>query len=150
MTSLSIARFFADDHERLNALFQEFQSKKESDPGGALKVLEAFRSGLEQHMAWEEAILFGAYDERVPSAEEESPTRQLNMEHQQIRRALEVLLTCVRNGEEDTAEPEARFTRLLASHNRDEEAGFYVELDRRLTDAERADIQRQMKEFTFE
>ena len=146
----SLARFYADDHDRLDALFREFQSKKQSDPGGALRVLETFTSGLEQHMAWEEAILFGAYDEHFPSAEGESPTQELNVAHQQIRRALEDLLVRVRNGEADTTEFESRFTRLLASHNRDEEAGIYLEMDRRLTDAERDDIRRQMKEFTFE
>ena len=150
MTSPSLARFFTDDHERLDSLFREFQSKKQSDPGGALDILEAFKSGLEQHMAWEEAILFGAYDERVSSPEGESPTRQLNVEHQQIRRQLEDLLARVRHGEADTADSEARLTRLLASHNREEEAGIYLEVDRLLTDAERDDIRRQMKEFTFE
>ena len=57
MATLTISRFYSGDHNRLDGLFEQYLKLKEKEPDQAIKVLEEFKSGLEQHMAWEEAIL---------------------------------------------------------------------------------------------
>lgn len=118
------------------------------EPEGAINVLEQFKFGLEQHMAWEEAILFSEYDVRIPSADEESPTVDLTFEHQQLRDYLEIVLRKMRENKQDLEleKDEARFVELLAAHNFAEETGLYVNLDEKLSDQDRADIRQRMKD----
>ena len=148
MSAPTIFQFYADDHNRLDALFGRYLKLKEKEPGEAIRVLEQFKFGLEQHMAWEEAILFSEYDVRVPSADEESPTVDLTFEHQQLRDYLEVVLRKMRGRSNDPEleKDEARFCELLAAHNFAEETGLYVKLDERLSDPERAEIHKRMKD----
>ena len=53
MKTKTLAKFYADDHHRLDGLFATFQDLKGKDPKRAKESFQAFRSGLEQHMAWE-------------------------------------------------------------------------------------------------
>jgi hemerythrin superfamily protein len=142
----SISKFYADDHTRLDVLFEQFLNLKDKDPEQAKKVLEQFKSGLEQHMAWEEAILFSEFDSKSATEGEESPTVDLRFEHEELRGYLEVLQKKLRENNFDTGHDEARLGELLAAHNFAEETGIYVKLDELLSDKERADIFQQMKD----
>jgi hemerythrin-like domain-containing protein len=144
----TISQFYSDDHNRLDDLFEQYVKLKENEPDQAIKVLEKFKFGLEQHMAWEEAILFSEYDVRIPSADEESPTVDLTFEHQQLRDHLEIVLRKMREKDRglELEKDEARFTELLAAHNFAEETGLYRKLDEVLTDSTRAEIHQRMKD----
>lgn len=146
MGDQTITQFYSEDHARLDSLFELFLALKEKEPEKATKALEEFKSGLEQHMAWEEAILFSEYDSRIPSADEESPTVDLTFEHQQIRDYLEIVLRKMRAKDLDTGKDEARLAETLAAHNWAEETGLYVKLDELLTDQDRLAIHQRMKD----
>ncbi len=138
MSDATITTFYSQDHEQLDRLFERFQALKATAPDEALETLRKFRHGLEQHMAWEEAILFSNYDQKQRA--EDGLTAQLLLEHGQIRDRLEAIEAKLRNGDTYTNEEEERFSKILASHNRTEENEFYVKLDRFLTDDERMEI----------
>jgi hemerythrin-like domain-containing protein len=144
----TIAQFYSDDHNRLDGLFEQYLKLKEKDPPASIKVLERFKVGLEQHMAWEEAILFSEYDARIPSADEESPTVDLTFEHQQLRDCLEIVVRKMREKDLglELEKDEARFVELLAAHNFAEETGLYVKLDEVLTNQDRSEIQKRMQD----
>lgn len=148
MSTPTIYGFYSDDHNRLDGLFQHYLALKEKEHDKAITVLEEFKFGLEQHMAWEEAILFSEYDVRIPSADEESPTVDLTFEHQQLRDYLEIVLRKMRENKMDLEleKDEARFAELLAAHNFAEETGLYVKLDEKLCDQDRAEICQRMKD----
>lgn len=148
MSTQTICEFYSEDHDRLDGLFEQYLKLKVKEPEEAIKVLEQFKFGLEQHMAWEEAILFSEYDVRIPSADEESPTVDLTFEHQQLRDYLEIVLRKMREKDQglELEKDEARFAELLAAHNFAEEAGLYVRLDEKLSDQDRTDIRQRMKD----
>ena len=148
MSTQTICEFYSEDHDRLDGLFEQYLKLKVKEPEEAIKVLEQFKFGLEQHMAWEEAILFSEYDVRIPSADEESPTVDLTFEHQQLRDYLDIVLRKMREKDQglELEKDEARFAELLAAHNFAEEAGLYVRLDEKLSDQDRTDIRQRMKD----
>jgi hemerythrin-like domain-containing protein len=142
----SVSKFYAEDHSRLDGLFEQFLNLKEKNPEQAKQILEQFKSGLEQHMAWEEAILFSEFDAKSAFGDEESPTVDLRFEHEELRGYLEALQKKLRENNFDTGHDEARLAELLAGHNFVEESGIYLKLDELLSDKERADIFQQMKD----
>lgn len=144
MAETSLARFYTDDHDRLDGLLADFARLKSSDRERATSAFSAFKSGLEQHMAWEEAILFPEYDMKA-GMPEESPTEELVDEHQEIRRHVEAIERMFRDGSGDTAAEESRLAKLLSAHNRTEEQELYPASDRLLDDAERAAVFEAMK-----
>lgn len=148
MSVPTVFKFYSDDHNRLDGLFEQYLKLKEKQPEEAIGVLEQFKFGLEQHMAWEEAILFSEYDVRIPSVEGESPTIDLTFEHQQLRDYLEIVLRKMREGDLglELEKDEARFAEQLAAHNFAEETGLYVKLDQVLPDSTRAEIYQRMKD----
>lgn len=148
MNTPTIYGFYSEDHNRLDELFELYLKLKEKEREKAMEVLEQFKSGLEQHMAWEEAILFSEYDARIPSADQESPTVDLTFEHQQLRDGLEIVMRKMREKDLglELEKDEARFAELLAAHNFAEETGLYVKLDEALTDQDRSEIQKRMKD----
>lgn len=148
MSTPTINKFYSDDHNRLDGLFEQYLKLKEKQPEEAIGVLEQFKFDLEQHMAWEEAILFSEYDVRIPSADEESPTVDLTFEHQQLRDCLEIVLRKMREKDRglELEKEEARFAELLAAHNFAEETGLYLRLDEVLPESTRAEIYQRMKD----
>lgn len=151
MTAPTIYEFYSDDHRRLDGVFERYLELKEKEPEEAIKALEEFKAGLEQHMAWEEAILFSEYDVRVPAADEESPTVDLTFEHQQLRDYLEIVLRKMKEKERgpELEKDEARFAALLAAHNFAEETGLYAKLDETLSDRDRFEIRKRMSDAAF-
>lgn len=148
MSAPTVFKFYTDDHHRLDGLFEQYLKLKENQPVEAIKVLEEFKFGLEQHMAWEEAILFSEYDVRIRNVEGESPTIDLTFEHQQLRDYLEIVLRKMKGKDLglELEKDESRFAELLAAHNFAEETGLYVKLDEVLPDSNRAEIYQRMKD----
>lgn len=137
MGSDALTRYYTDDHRRLDDLFALYESLAGKQPPVAAKVFREFKAGLERHMAWEETILFPAYDARV-RAEGESPTVNLRFEHGQIRDLMAAI-----EQEGGTQAPNAKEERLfavLAAHNLVEEEDFYIQLDGALSDKDREQV----------
>ena len=144
MSSETITQFYSDDHDRLDGLFETFRKLRTTEPDKAKNAFVEFKAGLEQHMAWEEAILFSEFDVRTPSEVGESETTDLLNQHEQIREHLEAVLRKIRENDPDVVKETDRLATLLRDHNVEEENGLYPRLDKLLTDEERADIHRQM------
>ena len=109
--------FYTHDHERLDQLFERFQQLKGKNLPAAKVLLEEFRAGLQQHMAWEEAILFCEYDDRTRHPEE-SPTAELRSDHHEILAHLEAIEDKIARSDANTEAEERRFLKTLSAHNR--------------------------------
>ena len=90
MTDDMIKSYFQRDHERLDNLFKEFQVTKACDIDSARKRFENFRRGLEQHMAWEENILFPLFESKT-GMKYGGPTQVMRLEHEQLKTLLKSL-----------------------------------------------------------
>jgi regulator of cell morphogenesis and NO signaling len=97
----TLANFYANDHHRLDGLFAAFQDLKGKDRTNAKVTFRAFRSGIEQHMAWEEAVLFPEYEDRVNNPED-AATEELRTEHSQIQDQLDVIEEKLKNNNFET------------------------------------------------
>ncbi len=145
MGAETICKFYADDHDRLDGLFALFQDLKRKELERAKEAFRKFKSGLEQHMAWEEAILFSEYEAKT-GIQEGGPTEDLRFEHEQIRDQLENIGRKLNQNDLDTEKDEARLGETLAAHNWMEETDFYLKIDKLLTDEERAKTFERMKQ----
>jgi iron-sulfur cluster repair protein YtfE (RIC family) len=139
-----VSRFYEDDHDRLDRLFQEFQRLKRNDFDQARDVFSRFYEGLERHILWEEEILFPVFEEKS-GVRQMGPTAVMRAEHTQIRGFLEVIHQRLLEGSPDTDKEEALLLSHLGMHNMKEEKILYPAIDRLVTDAERDRIFRDMK-----
>lgn len=145
----TIARFYSDDHDRLDGLFATYRRLKDTQAEKAKEAFGKFKIGLEQHMAWEEAILFSEYNVRAKLTEEDSETVDLLAEHEQIRDYVEAVWSKAQKSDSRTGKEVDRLSRLLTEHNVAEEKGIYPKLDALLTTQELARIHQQMKDAAF-
>jgi hypothetical protein len=145
MDPVTLTSFYSEDHTRLDGLFARYQERKHLNPEDALKILQEFKSGLEQHMAWEEACLFSEYEARPGVEPENGPTEDLRFVHEQLRDELEAILRTWRDNGSCPDKDEARFAEILAAHNWAEESDFYRKLDDLLSDEDRTALFERMK-----
>ena len=139
MTANSINQHYGEDHERLHALFHQFQSLKTTNKSGARQAFHRFKSGLEQHIRCEERILFPCFDQRRQS-QGFSPTLILRREHEQILFHLEEMARKLARDDFGTDEEEQNLLTVLSFHNQTEEETVYPVLDQILTDQERTAV----------
>jgi regulator of cell morphogenesis and NO signaling len=149
MADETITQFYTHDHDRLDALWAAFREFKGREPERAMDALRQFRSGLEQHMAWEESILFSEYDSHF-GPQDETTTQELLSDHAEILNVLDSIDEKIDRRDWDTDKEEARLARTLAAHNRNEESTLYLKLDQVLSVPERAKIFQTMKEGAWE
>jgi hemerythrin superfamily protein len=142
-----LTAFYEEDHRRLDGLFAAYQALRRQEPAQAKEILRRFRSGLEQHMAWEEAILFSEYDARAPEA---GLTAELLGEHAEIMNLIDRIEEKGRRQDPDTDREEARLLTLLSAHNEREERGIYLTMDALVDPRERSEIFAKMKDATWD
>lgn len=135
MNKTSIKQYYAEDHDRLDGLFGDFERLKKADSARAKESLDAFIAGLKRHMAWEEEILFPAFEEKT-GMHGAGPTEVMRLEHREIKRFLEII---VQNFQEEpsTGAEEQAMIELLKAHNLKEESILYPSIDSHLNDEER-------------
>jgi len=134
--TFSVADFMSHDHDRLDALFEEFRRTKTQDLGRARRLFDEFRSGLERHILWEEDVLFPAFEART-GMHEAGPTAVMRMEHRQIQALLAEMAQALEAGRTDTDALEQDLLQVLGVHNSKEEGILYPWIDRELSDDER-------------
>ncbi len=132
------------DHDRLDALFEEFRQTKTQDLPRARRLFDEFRSGLERHIVWEEDILFPAFEART-GMHEAGPTVVMRMEHRQIRELLAEIAQALEAGRTDTDTLEQDLLQVLGVHNSKEEGILYPWIDRELSDDERQALSTQLR-----
>lgn len=114
----SIMTFFEGDHLRLDQLLANYMKWKSESPPQAKEYFEQFKSGLHQHILWEEEILFPIFQMKTDM---DGPIQILKMEHRQIVLLLEALHEKLKKIDRSSEIEEYRLLSLLAEHNLKEE-----------------------------
>lgn len=143
MNHSSISDHYGEDHDRLNELFHRFQTLKSSDRERAVRAFQEFKAGLEQHIVWEEEILFPAFENKTGMTD--GPTQVMRWEHQQIRGFLEAIAGKLAAGADATTYDEAGLLAVLGSHNHKEENILYPMIDQVTDGAERTKMFAEME-----
>jgi len=131
-----------DDHDFLDALFERFRERKSSQSDERLALFDRLTTALEDHIGWEEDVLFPLFESRVDRLD---VTRTLRVEHRAILRELDSLRSRLTDGNKEE-EPEAnRLRALLNRHNRKEEEAFYPVLDQFMESEEIRELVREIQ-----
>ncbi len=138
MNTASINDHYAHDHVRLDELFHQFQTLKSADRPNALRHYQELKAGLEQHIVWEEEILFPSFEAKfgLPGG----PTEVMRWEHREIRKYLDAIAEKLARNDYDTEVEEMGLQAVLCPHNHKEENILYPMLDQVTGVEERADI----------
>lgn len=147
MTMTAIRRALADDHDRLDHLFRQFQQTKRLDFSRAKEFFKEFKFGLQRHVVWEESILFPLFERKTGQA---GPTDVMRAEHRRIGDRLEAIHQKVKRQDPASDDTEAELLALLDAHNQKEETVLYPAIDRLTSDEEKADTFRAMEEVPAE
>lgn len=123
----SINQHYTEDHERLDELFFQFRKLKSSNPARAKNNFSEFKAGLEQHMAWEEELLFPSFEARFGHMG--GPTAVMRWEHQEIRKYLNAISEKLAQSDWQTEAEELGLTSVLCPHNHKEESILYPMID---------------------
>lgn len=123
-----ITDFMSKDHDRLDEILKAFHRAAGSDNKKADVLFSEFKAGLEEHIAWEENILFPAFEERT-GMRNMGPTAVMRHEHVQIKDCLNKIHDKVKQGNGDTDEDEKLLLVILTAHNDKEENILYPEID---------------------
>jgi iron-sulfur cluster repair protein YtfE (RIC family) len=143
MEPTTITCFFQQDHERLDALFRQFQELKRSDSAKAAEAFKEFKFGLQRHIVWEEELLFPRWEQATGITA--GPTRVMRIEHRRIGEALEAIHKKVQAGDPESDQEEQQLIALLASHNQKEERILYPAIDQTLDEPDRAALFAEMR-----
>lgn len=131
----SINEFLTEDHGKLDDLLEGVQEWKTKDLERSRELLTAFASALHRHLGWEETILFPLFEQKTGQT---GLIRTLLAEHQEIRERLEALNAKLEQGDAGDSSDEQMLVEELGGHNAREEYALYPELDRLLSDEEKA------------
>ncbi len=148
MGTQSVRQFYGDDHKRLDDLFHQFQAAKQRSFAEARRLFSEFQAGLEQHLVWEEEILFPLFDKKFGHLAG-SPTEIMRWEHWQIRQCLRAIARKLAEGELATEAEEMSLHAVLAPHSQKEETLLYPVMDEIITAHERGGIFAAMGKAPF-
>ncbi len=143
MQTQTVTNFYGHDHDRLDELFQRFQALKRTKFAEAVARFKEFSDGLLQHIAWEEQILFPAFEQRT-GLHSGGPTAVMRMEHRQIQSLLGLISAELQQGNPATDAAEAELRSVLAAHNLKEEHILYPAIDQTLSEPERGEVFERM------
>jgi len=145
----TITDVFEEDHDRLDALFQSFQTLKRHDFAKAKEAFKEFQFGLQRHIVWEEELLFPLWEEKSGMADA-GPTVVMRAEHRRIAEQLEAIHRKVAEQNPESDQEEAALLQLLGAHNLKEERVLYPSIDQVATPEECQDIFHKMKQIPEE
>jgi regulator of cell morphogenesis and NO signaling len=140
----TVREYFGQDHERLDAFFEYFQSLKRSNAEKSKAAFKAFKAGLERHIVWEEDLLFPLWEDKSGLVEE-GPTAVMRAEHRQIRELLEAIHDMVVTHNSNSDREEQALLNILRNHNAKEERILYPAIDRVTGADERAELFRKLE-----
>ena len=137
----SIMTFFEGDHIRLDQLFSDYLKWKSEASFKAREYFERFKSGLQQHISWEEEILFPIFQTKTDM---DGPIQILKMEHRQISFLLEALHEKLKKSDRNTETEEYRLLSVLGEHNLKEEMIVFPAIAANVSEAEVKQIFEEM------
>ncbi|HRK61471.1 MAG TPA: hemerythrin domain-containing protein [Candidatus Omnitrophota bacterium] len=138
-TTNTITQYFEADHNRLDAIFHQFQKKKYESMAEAKPYFKSFNNGLKRHIVWEEDVLFPLFEEKS-GIKDGGPTFVMREEHRRIGALLEGIHDKVRRGDSSSESEEEMLLEILNGHNQKEEQVLYPTMDQLLTEKEVAGI----------
>lgn len=144
MTDQTITAYFKADHERLDALFLQFQANQKDNPSKAKEYFREFKSGLERHILWEEELLFPLF-EKATGMSGSGPTAVMRYEHEGLYETLRSIHSKVQSGQFNAETESAMLMAVLCEHNRKEESVLYPMIDNLATEKDRETIFEKMK-----
>jgi regulator of cell morphogenesis and NO signaling len=139
----SITKHFGADHDRLDALFTEYQSLKRKDHPAAKEKFKSFLQGLTRHIVWEEDVLFPIFEKRT-GMRDSGPTAVMRLEHREIKGHLDAIHEKVRVADPETDASEKALLRVLQDHNMKEEHILYPAIDNGLDRSGLDSVQKAM------
>jgi iron-sulfur cluster repair protein YtfE (RIC family) len=140
-----IKRFMDVDHRRIDRIIEAFSTLKRSDFGKAVALFARGKTGLLQHIRWEEDLLFPAFEEKT-NMHDSGPTMVMRQEHAQIKAVLERIDGLLAAGKLNDCEPVTQeLTSTLAMHNQKEELILYPMINRSLSAQERTELLNKMQ-----
>jgi regulator of cell morphogenesis and NO signaling len=143
MNNATIFTYYAEDHDRLDRIFQQYQAGKSQDAAAAWTSFEQFVTGLQRHIAWEEQLLFPSFEQRT-GMRGYGPTEVMRSEHRQILNALGLISASLQAGSTDTDHLDRELLAILGPHNQKEEQVLYPAIDSLLADPERKTVFERM------
>lgn len=140
----TISDHYSVDHDRLDDLFAQFVSLKSSDRAKAVQCFHQFKTGLEQHIVWEEEILFPSFERKFGHLA--GPTHAMRHEHHEIQVFLTALAEKLADNDFSTELEEFGLQAVLCPHNHKEEGILYPIIDQTTGNEERSQIFNAMKQ----
>ena len=137
MNDPTIQASFAQDHDRLDRLLETYRRLKRVDFARAKQAFREFKFGLQQHIVWEEEVLFPLFEQKT-GMRDHGPTAVMRAEHREIGQRLEALHDKVRRQDADSDREEEALLQALFAHNQKEENVLYPAIDRLSSEEERA------------
>ena len=116
-----ISKYFEQDHDRLDNLFQEYTRLKNDDFPRAKESFLQFELGLRRHIVWEEDILFPLFEKKTGMFEH-GPTSVMKLEHREIHGILDAMRQKIMNGQSGTGKEEEELLLTLGNQNLKEES----------------------------
>lgn len=142
---ITVLSFMGKDHDRLDCLFREYRSQKETDINKAKSSYHDFKIGLQRHIVWEEEILFPIFEQKT-SMYDQGPTAVMRMEHRQIKDYLEQIHNNISADEmKGTDELENALLEVLTAHNDKEENILYPWIDSSVSEQEKEEVFQSME-----
>jgi len=141
---ITIAAFYAVDHDDIDRLLGEFRTSRGGEKPAALDLYREFKARLERHIGWEENILFPLF-ERLSGLVDNGPTGVMRSEHRTITALLDSIDTTLGQGEANIDADEAELLEVLASHNWKEENILYPLIDRQVSVTDREAVFARMR-----
>jgi len=140
----TILEFMSIDHDRLDNKIRMYSREKLVDIKRAESIFLFFKSELEQHIIWEENILFPIF-ERKTGIKGGGPTSVMRMEHIQIKNHLqEIKRKLDAKKIQDPCKEEAALFKVLETHNQKEENILYPGIDNLTSEQEKEQMIKQM------
>jgi hemerythrin superfamily protein len=127
-----ISGFMSGDHDRIDVLLERFR-------GTAGEPMDEFASALEQHMKWEEQVIFPAFARKV--GRDAAPSVDtMCLQHEEFRRQIDEIRHCPIGDSTLRRNLVDVFIESLADHNMAEENYIYPWIDDALDLIEKAAI----------
>ena len=140
----TILEFMSIDHDRLDNKIRMYSAEKLLNIKLANNIFFFFKSELEQHIIWEEDILFPIFEKKT-GIKNAGPTSVMRMEHIQIKNHLQEIKRKL-NAKiiEDPCKEEVALFEMLKSHNEKEENILYPGIDNLTSEQEKEQMIKQM------
>lgn len=147
-----IQESFQHDHGEIDELLTIFLGelhplieKGSMGNNSLIHKFEKFDHRLDQHIRWEEEILFPAVERKNPQIKD-GPGKVMRMEHVEIRNLKHMILDELKTALQDATSLQkansllGQVISILKSHNMKEEQIYYPMADETLTEIEKKDI----------